>query len=72
MGAAHLTTGIPAVAGNVIAIEKVRCAILWLMECAGAFVLIEQSPYEVVGLLAMAFFCSRVSPCARRWRHWSC
>jgi hypothetical protein len=45
-----------ALPGSTISVEKLRCALVWLMGFAGAFVFIEPSPYEVVGLLAMLIF----------------
>ena len=46
-GAAH---------GPRIAIESLRLALLWLIGFAGAFVFIEPSPYEIVGVLAIVLF----------------
>jgi len=40
-------------AGPRIAIESLRLALLWLMGFAGAFVFIEPSPYEIVGIVAI-------------------
>jgi hypothetical protein len=45
-----------AVAGPRIAIESVRGALLWLIGFAGAFVFIEPSPYEVVGVITIFLF----------------
>jgi len=42
--------------GATIATEKLRGVMLWLMGCAGAFVFVEPSPYEVVGVLTMTVF----------------
>src|SRR5262245_27371559 len=42
--------------GATIATEKLRGVMLWLMGCAGAFVFVEPSPYEIVAILAMAVF----------------
>jgi hypothetical protein len=36
-----------------VSTESLRCLLLWLMGFAGAFVFIEPSPYEVVGLASM-------------------
>jgi hypothetical protein len=36
--------------------EKLRAALLWLMGFAGAFVFVEPSPYEVVGVFAIIVF----------------
>src|SRR5215467_4879683 len=36
--------------------ETLRALLLWLMGFAGAFVFIEPSPYEIVGILAIAVF----------------
>jgi len=41
---------------RVLSIEKLRRALLWLIGFAGAFVFIEPSPYEVIGVVAIAFF----------------
>jgi O-antigen ligase len=43
-------------AGPRIAIESLRLALLWLMAFAGAFVFIEPSPYEIVGVIAIFLF----------------
>ena len=43
-------------AGPRIAIESLRLALLWLMGFAGAFVFIEPSPYEIVGIVAIFLF----------------
>ena len=43
-------------AGPRIAIESLRLFLLWLMGFAGAFVFIEPSPYEIVGVLAIFLF----------------
>jgi hypothetical protein len=45
-----------AFAAPQIATEKLRGALLWLIGCAGAFVFIEPSPYEVVGITAIFLF----------------
>ncbi len=37
-----------------LSIEALRSALLWLMGFAGAFVFIEPSPYEIVGVVAIA------------------
>ncbi len=44
------------VAGPRIAIETLRLSLLWLMGIAGAFVFIEPSPYEIVGVIAIFLF----------------
>jgi hypothetical protein len=44
-----------SVAGLKLQTEKLRGALLWLMGVSGAFVLIEPSPYELVGMVAIAF-----------------
>src|SRR5205085_12287457 len=36
--------------------ESLRAALLWLMGFAGAFVFIEPSPYEIIGLLTVFVF----------------
>jgi hypothetical protein len=47
-----------SVAGSaVVSAEKLRGALLWLMAFAGAFVFIEPSPYEFVGLITILLFC---------------
>src|SRR5262249_7556960 len=44
-----------AAAGLKLQTEKLRAALLWLMGFSGAFVFIEPSPYEFVGMAAIAF-----------------
>ena len=44
------------VAGARLSVETLRGALLWLMAFSGAFVFIEPSPYEVVGLIAIFAF----------------
>jgi O-antigen ligase len=39
-----------------LSLEALRGMLLWLMGFAGAFVFIEPSPYEIVGILAIAVF----------------
>src|SRR5262245_66390673 len=39
-----------------LSVETLRGALLWLMGFAGAFVFIEPSPYELVGIFAIAVF----------------
>ena len=39
-----------------LSVETLRVALLWLMGFAGAFVFIEPSPYEIMGVLAIAVF----------------
>jgi O-antigen ligase len=53
-----LAAAAPAItlAGPRIAIESLRLFLLWLMGFAGAFVFIEPSPYEIVGVLAIFLF----------------
>lgn len=45
-----------AIAGPRIAVESLRLALLWLMGMAGAFVFIEPSPYEIIGIVAIFLF----------------
>ncbi|HKA80720.1 MAG TPA: O-antigen ligase family protein [Xanthobacteraceae bacterium] len=45
-----------SVAGPLLATESLRGALLWLMGFSGAFVFIEPSPYEIVGLIAIVLF----------------
>jgi hypothetical protein len=45
-----------AVAGPRLATESFRAVLLWLMGFSGAFVFIEPSPYEVVGLITIFLF----------------
>src|SRR5262245_29266560 len=47
---------IPASTTPRLSIETLRGTLLWLMGFAGAFVFIEPSPYEIVGVLAIAIF----------------
>jgi O-Antigen ligase len=44
------------VAGRRFSAEKLRGALLWLMGFSGAFVFIEPSPYEIVGVVAIVLF----------------
>ena len=44
--------------GRGIAIETLRGALLWLIGFAGAFVFIEPSPYEIVGVVAIVLFAA--------------
>ena len=50
------TTATRAVTGPRIATETLRGALLWLIGFAGAFVFIEPSPYEVVGIITIFLF----------------
>jgi hypothetical protein len=45
-----------AAASPRLATEKLRGALLWLMGFSGAFVFIEPSPYEIVGVIAIVLF----------------
>jgi O-antigen ligase len=45
-------------AGPRLAVEGLRLALLWLMGLAGAFVFLEPSPYEVVGVLSIVLFAA--------------
>ena len=56
MSIAAATPGTAALAGPRIAIESLRLGLLWLMGFAGAFVFIEPSPYEIVGIIAIFLF----------------
>jgi hypothetical protein len=47
---------VATVASPRLSIESLRGLLLWLMGFAGAFVFIEPSPYEIVGILAIAIF----------------
>jgi hypothetical protein len=44
------------VASRRLSAEKLRGALLWLMGFSGAFVFIEPSPYEIVGVVAIVLF----------------
>jgi O-antigen ligase len=55
MALAAAATG-HALAGPRVATETLRLALLWLMGFAGAFVFIEPSPYEIVGVIAIVLF----------------
>jgi len=46
------------VTGPYLATEKLRGALLWLIGFAGAFVFIEPSPYEIVGVVAIILFAA--------------
>ncbi len=56
MSVAAASAGTAALAGPRIAIESLRLGLLWLMGFAGAFVFIEPSPYEIVGIIAIGLF----------------
>jgi hypothetical protein len=43
-------------AGPQIATERLRAALLWFLGFAGAFVFVEPSPYEVVGVVTIFIF----------------
>jgi O-antigen ligase len=55
MSALAATNGMPVPALR-LSVERLRCLMLWLMGFAGAFVFVEPSPYEVVGLATIAVF----------------
>src|SRR5882724_3918949 len=44
------------IAGPLLATESLRGALLWLFGFSGAFVFIEPSPYEIVGLITIFLF----------------
>jgi hypothetical protein len=48
----------PAITGPYLAAEKLRGALLWLVAFSGAFVFIEPSPYEFVGVVAIVLFAA--------------
>jgi len=48
----------PPVTGPYLATEKLRGVLLWLIGFAGAFVFIEPSPYEIVGVVAIILFAA--------------
>jgi len=48
----------PAVTGPYLATETLRGALLWLIGFSGAFVFIEPSPYEVVGIVTVVLFAA--------------
>jgi hypothetical protein len=50
------STGAVAAAGPRLAAETLRGALIWLVGFSGAFVFIEPSPYEIVGVLAIVVF----------------
>jgi len=56
MSIAAATPGTAALAGPRITVESLRLGLLWLMGFAGAFVFIEPSPYEIVGVIAIFLF----------------
>jgi O-antigen ligase len=56
VGTGTLATPANSVAGPLLATESLRGALLWLMGFSGAFVFIEPSPYEIVGLVAILLF----------------
>jgi len=47
-----------AVAGPRLDVESLRGALLWLIGFSGAFVFIEPSPYEIVGVVGMLLFAA--------------
>src|SRR6202158_1109430 len=49
------TSGYPR-AGRRLATESLRGALLWLIGFSGAFVFIEPSPYEIVGVITIFLF----------------
>ena len=46
----------PRLAGRRLSTESLRGALLWLIGFAGAFVFIEPSPYEIVGVITIVLF----------------
>jgi len=53
---ASLASAATVATGPRLATESLRGALLWLMAFSGAFVFIEPSPYEVVGLFTIFMF----------------
>ena len=53
---ASLASAATVATGPRLATESLRGALLWLMAFSGAFVFIEPSPYEVVGLFTIFIF----------------
>jgi hypothetical protein len=51
-----VTTAPPSIGAPRLATESLRALLLWLMGFAGAFVFLEPSPYEVVGVVAILLF----------------
>src|SRR5947207_7035988 len=51
-----VTAAAPTIPAPRLATESLRALLLWLMGVAGAFVFIEPSPYEVVGVVAILLF----------------
>jgi hypothetical protein len=51
-----IATSPAAVASPRLATEKLRGALIWLIGFSGAFVFIEPSPYEIVGVVGIAMF----------------
>jgi O-antigen ligase len=47
-----------AVAGPRLDVESLRGALIWLIGFSGAFVFIEPSPYEIVGIVGMLLFAA--------------
>ena len=56
MTSVSATTPASAVAGPRLATESLRGALIWLLGFSGAFVFIEPSPYEIVGVIAIFVF----------------
>jgi O-Antigen ligase len=46
------------VAGRRLAVESLRGALIWVLAFSGAFVFIEPSPYEIVGIVAILLFAA--------------
>src|SRR5947207_575851 len=51
-----VTAAAPTIPAPRLATESLRALLLWLMGVAGAFVFLEPSPYEVVGVVAILLF----------------
>jgi hypothetical protein len=57
LGSADAAAGRPnSGAALTVSTESMRRLLLWLMGFAGAFVFIEPSPYEIVGIVSILLF----------------
>ena len=47
---------VPHAPALTVSVERMRMALLWLTGCAGAFVFVEPSPYEIASMLTIIVF----------------
>ena len=55
-GPAEAAAGLSRASALTVPTESMRGVLLWLMGFAGAFVFIEPSPYEIVGIVSIFLF----------------